>query len=43
MMETKQKYLSPESEIIEMRITQGMLTGSQTEQGQGQGGDFEWD
>lgn len=43
MMETKQKYFSPECEIVELRITQGMLSGSPTEQGQGQGGDFEWD
>ena len=28
MMETKQKYFSPECEIVELRITQGVLTGS---------------
>lgn len=42
MMETKQKYFSPECEIVELRITQGMLSGSLPE-GQGQGSDFEWD
>ena len=30
-METKQKYFSPECEIVELRITQGMLTGSDPE------------
>ena len=41
MMETKQKYFSPECEIVELRISQGMLTGSDTNSGQGS--DFEWD
>ena len=27
-METKQKYFSPECEIVELRITQGMLSES---------------